>query len=108
QLNDTHPAIAIPELMRLLMDVHDVGWDAAWDICRRTFSYTNHTVMPEALETWPVALVEEMLPRHMRIIYEINRRFLDEVRHRNPGDLDLVRRVSLIDETGERRLRMAN
>ena len=108
QLNDTHPAIAIPELMRLLMDVHGQAWDVAWDITRRTFSYTNHTVLPEALETWPVALVEEMLPRHLQIIYEINRRFLDEVRHRNPGDLDLVRRVSLIDEAGGRRLRMAN
>jgi starch phosphorylase len=108
QLNDTHPAIAIPELMRLLMDVHDIGWDEAWDICRHTFAYTNHTIMPEALETWPVALVERLLPRHLQIIYEINRRFLDEVRHHNPGDNDLVRRVSLIDETGERRLRMAH
>ena len=108
QLNDTHPAIAIPELMRLFMDVHDLGWDESWDICRRTFSYTNHTIMPEALETWPVALLEKLLPRHLQIIYEINRRFLDEVRHRNPGDVDLVRRVSLIDESGERRLRMAH
>jgi starch phosphorylase len=108
QLNDTHPAIAIPELMRLLMDVHDVGWDQAWDLCRRIFAYTNHTIMPEALETWPVTLVERLLPRHLQIIYEINRRFLDEVRHRNPGDTDLARRMSLIDETGERRLRMAH
>ena len=108
QLNDTHPAIAIPELMRLLMDVHDLGWDEAWSISKRTFSYTNHTIMPEALETWPVSLISRMLPRHMQIIYEINRRFLDDVRHRNPGDTGLVARVSLIDERGERHLRMAN
>ncbi len=108
QLNDTHPAIAIPELMRLLMDVHDMGWDEAWDACKKTFSYTNHTVMPEALETWPVDLMQHLLPRHMQIIYEINRRFLDDVRHRNPGDTELVRRVSLIDESGGRRVRMAH
>ncbi|WP_275096068.1 glycogen/starch/alpha-glucan phosphorylase [Sedimenticola hydrogenitrophicus] len=108
QLNDTHPAIAIPELMRLFMDVHDLGWDEAWNISKRTFSYTNHTIMSEALETWPVELIGQLLPRHLQIIYEINRRFLEDVRHRNPGDLDLLRRVSLIDERDERRLRMAH
>ena len=108
QLNDTHPAIAIPELMRLLLDIHGLSWDRSWDIARRTFAYTNHTLLPEALETWPVDLLERMLPRHMQIIYEINHRFLDEVRHRCPGDRDLVRRISLIDETGERRVRMAH
>jgi len=108
QLNDTHPAIAIPELMRLLMDCHQMDWEPAWDITVRTFSYTNHTLMPEALETWPVSLFGQMLPRHLQIIYEINRRFLDDVRHRFPGDRDLVRRLSLIDETGERSVRMAH
>jgi starch phosphorylase len=108
QLNDTHPSIAIPELMRILLDIHHMDWDSAWDITRRTFSYTNHTLMPEALETWPVRLFGEVLPRHLQIIYEINRRFLDDVRHCNPGDMDLVRRVSLIDENAGRRVRMAN
>lgn len=108
QLNDTHPAIAIPELMRLFLDVHKLCWDEAWDVCKRTFAYTNHTVMPEALETWPVDLIAYLLPRHLQIIYEINRRFLDEVRHRFPGDPELVRRVSLIDEEGERLVRMSN
>ena len=108
QLNDTHPALAIPELMRLLLDVHGLDWDRAWSISRRTFSYTNHTLMPEALETWPVHLVDSTLPRHMQIIYEINQRLLGDVRHRYPGDADILRRMSLIDETGERRVRMAN
>ena len=108
QLNDTHPAIAIPELMRLLLDIYYLSWDQAWDIVRHTFAYTNHTLLPEALETWPVALFESMLPRHLQIIYEINLRFLDDVRHRYPGDQDLVRRLSLVDETDERRLRMAH
>ncbi len=108
QLNDTHPSIAIPELMRILIDTHHIDWDRAWDITRRTFSYTNHTLMPEALETWPVALFSEVLPRHLQIIYEINRRFLDDVRHRSPGDVELVRRMSLIDESGGKRVRMAN
>ncbi len=108
QLNDTHPSIAIAELMRVLVDLHDLPWEHAWDITRRTFAYTNHTLMPEALETWPVALFERVLPRHLQIIYEINRRFLDEVMHRYPGDIDLLRRVSLIDETQGRRVRMAH
>jgi starch phosphorylase len=108
QLNDTHPSIAIAELMRILIDLHHLEWDRAWDITRRTFSYTNHTLMPEALETWPVKLFEEILPRHLQIIYEINQRFLDDVRRRNPDDADLVRRMSIVDETGVRRFRMAH
>jgi starch phosphorylase len=108
QLNDTHPSVAIPELMRVLLDNHRLDWDAAWDITCRTFSYTNHTLMPEALETWPVSLFEEVLPRHLQIIYEINYRFLQEVRRRYPGDVDRVRRMSIVDENGGRRLRMAN
>ena len=108
QLNDTHPSIAIPELMRILVDIHHLDWDRAWDITPATFAYTNHTLMPEALETWPVQLFGEILPRHLQIIYEINQRFLDEVRHQFPGDAELVQRVSLIDETGGRRVRMAH
>ena len=108
QLNDTHPAIAVPELMRLLVDEDLVPWDTAWDICTRTFGYTNHTVLPEALETWPAELMERVLPRHAQIIYEINRRFLDQVRERFPDDEERVGRMSLVDEAGGRRVRMAN
>jgi starch phosphorylase len=108
QLNDTHPSIAIAELMRILIDIHQLEWDYAWDIVQRTFSYTNHTLMPEALETWPVALFESVLPRHLQIIYEINHRFLKEVMHRFPGDTDLLRRLSIIDENAGRRVRMAH
>jgi len=108
QLNDTHPSLAIPELMRLLVDEHGFAWETAWAIAQRTFAYTNHTLLPEALETWPVALFEEILPRHLEIVYEINRRFLDEVRARYPGDPARVASVSLIDEEGGRRVRMAH
>jgi starch phosphorylase len=108
QLNDTHPAIAVAELMRLLLDEHGLGWDEAWDITRHTFAYTNHTLLPEALEKWPVSLLESVLPRPLEIIYEINRRFLDEVRMRYPGDEARVARMSIIDETGERYVRMAH
>jgi starch phosphorylase len=108
QMNDTHPSIAVAELMRLLVDEHLLSWDAAWEITQRALSYTNHTLLPEALETWGLPLFQELLPRPLEIIYEINRRFLDYVRRRYPGDEARVRRVSLIDETGERRVRMAN
>jgi len=108
QLNDTHPAIAIAELMRLLVDEHQVPWDAAWHITTNTFAYTNHTLLPEALEKWAVPLFGRLLPRHLEIIYEINRRFLDDVRARFPGDEARVARMSIIDETGERYVRMAN
>jgi glycogen phosphorylase len=108
QLNDTHPAIAVAELMRLLVDEHEVGWDEAWQCTVAAIGYTNHTLLPEALETWSVALFEQLLPRHLEIIYEINRRFLDEVRRRRPGDDALVARMSLIDERDGRRVRMAN
>jgi starch phosphorylase len=108
QLNDTHPAIAVAELMRLLVDEHLVPWDQAWEITRNTFAYTNHTLLPEALETWPEALFRRVLPRHLEIIFEINQRFLDEVRMRFLGDEGRVARLSLIDDSGERRVRMAN
>jgi starch phosphorylase len=108
QLNDTHPAIAVAELMRLLVDENDLGWDDAWEITRRTFAYTNHTLLPEALERWPVGLLAAVLPRHLEIVYEVNRRFLEEVRERHPGDEGLARNVSLIDEQGERYVRMAH
>ena len=108
QLNDTHPSIAIPELMRLLLDIHHLEWNHAWDITTRTFSYTNHTLMPEALETWAVSLFESVLPRHLQIIYEINQRFLKGVMHHFPGDNELIKRMSIIDETHGRRVRMAH
>jgi len=108
QLNDTHPSVAVAELMRLLVDEHELGWEQAWDVTQRTFGYTNHTVLPEALEKWPVPLFQGMLPRHFEIVCEINRRFLDQVRVRYPGDDERCRRMSLIDEAGERYVRMAN
>ncbi len=108
QLNDTHPSIAVAELMRLLLDEHGMEWEPAWRITHRTFAFTNHTLLPEALETWPVDLFERLLPRHLEIIYEINRRFLDEVRVRFMGDEGKVARLSLIDETGRRSVRMAH
>jgi starch phosphorylase len=108
QLNDTHPAVAIPELMRLLMDEHGHGWEDAWKITSSAICYTNHTLLPEALEKWPLDLFAGLLPRHMEIIHEINRRFLDEVRMQYPGDTERIRRMSIIDETGPRYVRMAN
>ena len=108
QLNDTHPSIGVAELMRLLVDERELDWDEAWDITVATFGYTNHTLLPEALETWPLELFAESLPRHLEIIYEINRRFLDEVRTRFPGDEDRVRRMSLIGEDGGKNVRMAH
>ena len=108
QLNDTHPALAIPELMRVLIDHERMAWNDAWDITVRTFAYTNHTILPEALETWPVWFFEHILPRHLQIIYDINEHFLDEVRARFPGDPERLERMSLIEEHWERRVRMAH
>ena len=108
QLNDTHPAIAVAELMRLLIDEHTLPWEQAWQITQQTMGYTNHTLLPEALERWPLPLFGSLLPRHLEIIYEINQRFLDEVRLRFPGDEARVARMSLIDEQGQRFVRMAN
>jgi starch phosphorylase len=108
QLNDTHPAIAVAELMRLLVDEYGLGWDTAWDVTFLAIAYANHTLLPEALEKWPVGLFNQLLPRHLQIIYEINRRFLDEVRAKYPGENERIERMSLIDESGERYVRMAN
>src|SRR5262245_11547038 len=108
QLNDTHPSLAVPELMRILLDKAHLEWDPAWDLTRRTLAYTNHTLLPEALEKWPLRWFELLLPRHLEIIFEINRRLLAEVRERVPGDDSRISRVSLIEEGGERKIRMAN
>jgi starch phosphorylase len=108
QLNDTHPSMAVPELMRILLDDAKLGWDQAWDLTQRTLGYTNHTLLPEALEKWPVAWFEALLPRHLEIIYEINRRLLDSVRTRFVGDEGRVQRVSLIEEGAAKHVRMAN
>ena len=108
QLNDTHPTLAVPELMRILLDEAHLGWDEAWDITQRTLAYTNHTLLPEALEKWPVEWFEMLIPRQLEIIYEINRRLLDEVRTRFPGDGGRLERVSLIEEGPTRHVRMAN
>jgi starch phosphorylase len=108
QLNDTHPSIGVAELMRILLDEKRLDWDAAWEITVASFGYTNHTLLPEALETWPLAMFADFLPRHLEIIYEINRRFLDEVRARFPGDEERVKRMSLIGEEGEKSVRMAH
>jgi starch phosphorylase len=108
QLNDTHPSMAVAELMRILLDDAHLGWDQAWDLTKRTLAYTNHTLLPEALEKWPVAWFEMLLPRQLEIIYEVNRRLLDEVRVRFPGDDGRVQRISLVEEGGTRKVRMAN
>jgi starch phosphorylase len=107
QLNDTHPSIGVAELMRLLVDEHQMAWDTAWEITEKTFAYTNHTLLPEALEKWPISLFGTLLPRHLEIIYEINRRFLDQVRLKFGDDVSRIARMSLIDEGGERYVRMA-
>jgi starch phosphorylase len=108
QMNDTHPALSVPELMRILVDQVQLGWDEAWRITKKTLAYTNHTLLPEALEKWPVRWFEEMLPRHLEIIYEINRRFLGDVRGRFPGDTNRIERVSIIEDGTDKKVRMAN
>src|SRR5262245_928990 len=108
QLNDTHPTMAVAELMRILLDDQHLGWDQAWDLTQRTLAYTNHTLLPEALEKWPVAWFQTMLPRHLEIIFEINRRLLDEVKKRFPGDQGRIERISLIEEGPSKHVRMAN
>lgn len=108
QLNDTHPSLAIPELMRILMDLEGLSWDQAWSVTRATFSYTNHTVLPEALERWPCSMLESLLPRHLKIIYQINTQHLNEVEKKWPGDIEKVRTLSLVEEDGEKKINMAN
>jgi starch phosphorylase len=108
QLNDTHPAMAVPELMRILLDEAKLGWDQAWDLTVRTLAYTNHTLLPEALEKWSVELFEALLPRHLEVVYEINRRFLADVQSKYPGDTARLARVNLIEEGTDRKVRMAN
>ena len=108
QLNDTHPSLVIPELMRLLMDREGLGWDQAWEITTACTGYTNHTILPEALEKWPVGMLERLLPRHLQIIYEINARFMRDVASRYPLDTDRLRRMSIVEEDGEKHIRMAH
>src|SRR5208283_67922 len=108
QLNDTHPTLSVPELMRILLDDVKLGWDQAWEITQKTLAYTNHTLLPEALERWPLSWFESMLPRQLEIIFEINRRLLDSVRVRYPADEERIRRMSLIEEGAERKIRMAS
>jgi glycogen phosphorylase len=108
QLNDTHPALVVAELMRVLVDEHQLEWTRAWGLTKRCCAYTNHTLLPEALETWPVDMFERILPRHMEIVFQVNHEFLQDVRHRHPGDSDLLRRVSIIGEDHGRRVRMAH
>jgi starch phosphorylase len=108
QLNDTHPSLAIPELMRILMDIEELDWDTAWDICVRACAYTNHTILPEALERWPVGMLERLLPRHLQIIYLINHHFMQEVAKRWPGDFERMGRMSMVEEVGEKRINMAH
>jgi glycogen phosphorylase len=108
QLNDTHPTLAIPELMRVLIDLENLDWEDAWEITRKTFAYTNHTILPEALEQWPVWFFEQILPRHLQIVYEINERFIKEVRERFPDEPDRPSRMSIVEEHWERKIRMAH
>lgn len=108
QLNDTHPALAIPELMRVLLDLENMEWDDAWKITKKTFAYTNHTILPEALEQWPVWFFEQILPRHLQIVFDINTRFMEEVKERFPGDSDRLSRMSIVEEHWERKIRMAH
>src|SRR5262249_27680200 len=108
QLNDTHPAMAVAELMRILLDEVRLGWEQAWDLTTRTLAYTNHTLLPEALEKWPIAWFEAITPRNLEIIYEVNRRFLNQARSRFPGDDARIQRLSLVEEGSQRKIRMAN
>ncbi|KAJ9575300.1 hypothetical protein L9F63_025748, partial [Diploptera punctata] len=108
QLNDTHPSMAIPELMRVLVDVEGLSWEKAWEVTVKTCAYTNHTVLPEALERWPTSMLESILPRHLQIIYHINHLHLQEVQKKFPGDWDRVKRMSLVEEEGEKRVNMAH
>lgn len=108
QLNDTHPSIGIPELMRILVDLEHIPFDEAWEITRETFAYTNHTLLPEALEKWPVEMLSHLLPRHMQIIYDLNWRFLHQVESRFPGDVGKLQRMSIIEEGGPKMVRMGH
>ena len=108
QINDTHPALAIAEMMHILVDREELSWDKAWELTKETFSYTNHTLLPEALERWPIPLLEKVLPRHLQIIYEINRRWLEEVDRHFPGNINKQRNLSLIEETNPKKVNMAH